>query len=368
VVRLGRLQLDPTAVVARSEHLVLWSRIGDYDVAALDRFLYRDKKLFEYRSWILPMTDYDVYRHTMNGYLAGPTTRQRYIRDWLAANASFRRYIVATLRTRGPLRSRDFEDRAAVSWRTGGWNDGKNVGRMLDALWYAGVLAIVGRDGGERIWDLADRHYPAVTQRLSVRESVGRHLGSQLRARGVARASQLGSGPDGKLPEVEGVIAEMVEHGIAVPVQVAGLRGHWYADSGRLEGRRFIPRTTLLSPFDELVSDRARTRELFGFDFKLEIYVPAERREYGYYVMPILRGERLIGRLDPFYDRASRTLRIRAVYAEPGVPAEAGAEIAQAIRELARWLGAERVEIGKAPAAWKRELRFSTAPASAGPA
>jgi uncharacterized protein len=357
VEHLGSLQLDPTRAVARSEHIVLWSRIGKYDIADLDRAIYRERNLFEYGSWILPMSDFGFHLEAMRRYLSGPTVRQRYVREWLEANALFRRYVLAELRRRGPLRSRDFEDRAVVQWRTGGWNDGKNVGRILDALWAAGVLAIVGRDGSQRIWDLAERSYPRNASPLSAGEAASRRMAAQLRVRGIARADQFGFSNEGKLPEWKKVLGELVSGGVVSSLRVKGLPGEWYAHESALALQRFVPRITLLSPFDQLISNRERTEELFGFRFKLEIYVPAKKREYGYYVMPILHGERLIGRIDPSFERTSGTLRIRAVYAEPDAPAGAAAGVAGAVRDLATWLGARSIEIPRSRSPWERELR-----------
>jgi hypothetical protein len=357
VEHLGALQLDPTTTVARSEHIVLWSRIGRYDLADLDRAMYGQRRLFEYGSWILPATDFELHRDAMRRYLSGPTTRQRYVRDWLGTNASFRRSVVAEIRKHGPLRSRDLSDQAVVAWRTGGWNDGKNVGRMLDALWKVGVLAIVGRDGSERIWDLADRFYPPGASKLSVHEAVFRRMEAQLRACGVARVDQFGFGVEGRLPLWKETLRELERRRIAQPAQVKGLTGEWFAHETALERRPFRPRTTLLSPFDQLVSDRERTLELFQFRFKLEIYVPSAMREFGYFVMPIVHGDRLIGRIDPVFDRKTLTFRVNAVYAEPDASPRAGAGVARAIRDLARWVGARRIEISPSRSPWEKELR-----------
>ena len=357
VEHLGGLQLDPTNAVARSEHIVLWSRIGAYDLGDLDRALYSDRKLFEYGSFILPMSEFELHRNAMRRYLMGPTTRQRYVREWLKANATFRRYVLGELRRRGPLRSRDLADRAVVPWRTGGWNDGKNVGRLLDALWAVGAIAIVGRDGAQRVWDLAERSYPQHGRGLSDREANSRRMAAQLRVRGIARADQVGYGVEGRLASWKDTLRRLTADGVAIPIRVKGLAGDWYAHKSALERRRFVPRTTLLSPFDQLVANRERTEELFSFRFKLEIYSPAEKREFGYYVMPILHGERLIGRIDPLYDRKSRTLRIKAVYAEPDAPETAGPGVAKAIRELAAWLGALRIEIGRSRSPWESAIR-----------
>jgi uncharacterized protein YcaQ len=357
VEHIGALQLDPTTTVARSEHIVLWSRIGKYDLADLDRAMYGERRLFEYGSWILPASDLELHRDAMRRYLRGPTTRQRYVRDWLVSNAAFRRSVVAEIRKHGPLRSRDLADHAVVPWRTGGWNDGKNVGRMLDALWKVGVLAIVGRDGSERIWDLADRFYPPGASKLSVHEAVSRRMEAQLRARGVARVDQFGFGVEGRLPLWKETLRELERRRIAQPAQVKGLAGEWFVHKLALERRPFRPRTTLLSPFDQLVSNRERTEELFGFRFKLEIYVPPAKREFGYYVMPVLHGERLIGRIDPVFDRKTRTFCVNAIYTEPDAPPGAAAGVARAIRDLARWVGAKQIDISRSQTLWDKELR-----------
>lgn len=357
VEHLGALQLDPTKAVARSEHIVLWSRIGKYDVADLERALYSERRLFEYRSWVLPISDIELHRDAMRRYLWGPTTRQRYVRGWLDSNAAFRRSVMTEIRKRGPLRSRDLVDRAAVPWRTGGWNDDKNVGRMLDVLWTVGVLAIVGRDGSQRIWDLAERSYPRSAEKLSAAEAGFRRMAAQLRALGIARTDQFGFGAAGRLPRWKETLHELERRGIARPVHVKGLSGEWFAHVQALERRPFRPRTTLLSPFDQLVSHRERVEEVFGFRFKLEIYVPPARREFGYYVMPILHGERLIGRIDPVFDRKSQTFRVNAIYAEPDAPPGSGPGVARAIHDLARWVGAKRIEISRSRSPWERELR-----------
>lgn len=357
VEHLGALQLDPTTTVARSEHIVLWSRIGRYDPADLDRIMFSERRLFEYGSWILPTTDFEIYRDAMRRYLTGPTTRQRYVRGWLKSNAAFRRAIVGQIRKRGPMRSRDLADQAAVSWRTGGWNDGKNVGRMLDALWKVGVLATVGRDGSERIWDLAARFYPTSASKLSTPEAVFQRMAGQLRSRGIARGDQFGFGVEGRLPRWKETLRELVRLRIADLVHVKGLTGEWFVDKNTLGRGSFRPRTTLLSPFDQLVSSRERAQELFGFRFKLELYVPSTKREFGYYVMPILHGDRLIGRIDPAFDRQSRAFRVNAVYAEPDAPRGAGPRVAKAIRDLARWVGAKEIDIRGSGSPWDKELR-----------
>ena len=350
VERLGRLQIDPTSAVARSERLVLWSRLGPYDVADLDRLLWDERRLFEFWAFIVPTADYGVHRETMLRCPRGESARPRYVRGWLAANQGFRRYVLRELRRRGPLRSRELEDRAEVPWRSGGWNDGKNLGRMLDLLWSRGEIAIVGRQGNERVWDLAERWLPTDEPRLTDREVARRLLDTQLRWCGFARRDRFGFAFDGAPPGREEALEELVADGRFVPVTVEGTGGEWLAHADVLH-QRFRPRTTLLSPFDPLIKDRDFTEEIFGFRYRLEMYVPKAKREYGYYVLPILHGDRLIGRIDALFDRKARVLRVETVYAEPEAPEEAGPDVMAAIGELADWLGAE-VSFGTIAPQW----------------
>ena len=358
VVRaLGSVQVDPVAAVARAERMVLFSRLGPYDdaelVAALDR-----GEVFEYWAHIVPTSDYGIHRESMRRYPRGDLTRSRYIRDWLAANASFRRYVLREIRRRGPLLSRELEDRAAVPWMTGGWNDGKSVGRMLDILWFRGEIAIVGRDGNERIWDAAARRLPRDEPRWASPEVARAVVEGGLRRKGVARRGEFGLQLDGAPPGANAAFRSLVRDGTAVPARVAGSDDDWWAHRELLERGPGIARTVLLSPFDRLVYDRERTAELFGFRYRLEMYVAPAKREFGYYVLPILRGTELIGRVDATIDARAGILRVDGLWAERGAPADAGADVAGALRELASWRGAERVEVGRrVPRMWAKELR-----------
>lgn len=348
VQRLGAVQRDPTAAVAPTEYVVLWSRLGDYDRSELDRLLYEERELVDCWVHIVPAEDLALHRPTMRRHPRGDSARARYTREWVAANAGFRRYVLAELRRRGPLGSRELEDRAAVPWRTGGWNDGKNVARMLDTLWFAGRIAIVDREGRERIWDLAD---PA-GERLGERELALRLVERQLRAWGVAPAPVLGRGFDGvRARGADRALAALTDDGIAVPVSVDWQPGRWYAHRD-VRAARWRPRTTLLSPFDNLIADRARAEAIFGFRYRTELYRPAAERRHGYFVMPILHGDRLIGRVDPRLDRRAGVLHIEAVAAEPDAPADAGGEVAASLRRLAGWLDAELNVSGEIPDIW----------------
>ena len=358
VVRaLGSVQVDPVAAVARAERMVLFSRLGPYDVAELTAALERGQ-LFEYWAHIVPTTDYGIHRESMRRYPGGDLTRARYVREWLAANASFRRYVLRELRRRGPLLSRDLEDRATMPWRTGGWNDGKAVGRMLDVLWFRGEIAIVGRQGNERVWDLAERRLPRDEPRWRPEEVARAVVDRGLRRCGIARRGAFGRQFDGEPPGAETAFRALVREGVAVPARIAGLDGEWWAHRDVLERDPGSSRTVLLSPFDRLVYDRERTAELFGFDYRLEMYVPAAKRRYGYYVLPILRGTELVGRVDASFDREARALRVNGAWAERGAPADAGPDIAAALHGLAGWLGADELRVARrVPRPWAGALR-----------
>jgi len=354
---LFAVQMDPTSSIARTEHLVLWSRLGErYRPAALEGLLWKERSLFCYRAHIVPTSDLRLHRESMRRYPHSDGARHRYVRDWLAANDTFRKDVLRQLRRDGPLRTRDLEDHTAAGWRTGGWNDaGNGTAMMLEILWARGEVMLAGRQGQERVWDVADRWLPTDRRRSRPRKLARIALERQLRAVGIARIGGFGFLFDGRPEGWEKALAQLVAEEVAVPIRVEGVRGAWYAHADLLD-RSIRPRTALLSPFDQLVHDRRRMEQLFGFRFRLEIYVPAARREFGYFVMPILHADRLVGRLDPTFDRRTNVLRVRAVWAEPDAPAEAGPAIADEIASLARWLGASAVQVGETPRIWRQAL------------
>jgi uncharacterized protein YcaQ len=352
VERLGKVQVDPTAVVERAERLTLFSRLGAYDVDELRCLLEESRELFEYGAHLIPTSDLPLHRPAMRRFPRPEYTRGRYEAEWLRDNAGFRAYILSELRARGPLLSRDLDDRAEVPWRTGGWNDGKNLGRMLELLWKGGEIAISRREGSQRVWDLFERVLPVDGDEPLPDERVAvETMERQLRARGFADPT-FGSALDYRLPAREVALESLLDDGIAVQVTVEGLPGEWLAHAdllATLDSGAWQPRTTLLGPFDPLIGDRERTEALFDFRFRLEIYVPAAQREFGYYVMPVLHGDRLIARIDPAFDRRRRVLEVKAIHTEPDAPADAWPAVSAAIDELAAWLGAQEVRVPATP-------------------
>jgi uncharacterized protein YcaQ len=363
--KLGYLQLDPTNAVARSHLLVLWSRLGDFALADLDRLLWEERRLYEYSAAIVPTEDHPLHRATMRRYPDWPgSVWTERVGSWMRDNEGLRRSILAELRRRGPLLSRDLGDLATESWRSSGWTEGRNVNRMLDFLSAQGKVLVAGRRGQQRLWDLAERVLPASARgapALRMTQVVERVAERSLRALGVATPSQIAREyfVGGPYPGMASAIEALVRKGRAVPVEVRGLAGRWlvHADDVPTIESAATDRTTLLSPFDPLIRNRERTEAVFGFRFRLEIYVPKAQRVHGYFVLPVLHGDRLVGRIDPSYDRRTGTLHVHAVHSEPGMPAAAGPAIAGAVEDLARWLGAADIAYGRVPRVWARALR-----------
>jgi len=304
VQTIGFLQIDPIASVATPQHLVLWSRLGPFDTGELDRLLWQDKKLFEYGAFIRPIEDYPLILARVRRKRTGKYAWERRGTEFLQKNAAFRRHVLRELERRGPLLSRELVDTSVRTWKSGGWYGSRNVTVMLELLEGRGAVAIVGRRGGHRLWDLAERWFPPVDPP--------------------------------PLDEAEHVLAE--KRWRALGVRVAR-DGSWEVHPDANDGP--LPtRTTFLSPFDRLVHDRDRAESLWAFRYRLEMYVPKAKREYGYYVLPILRGDRIVGRIEPVFDRKESVLQVKGVWWEPGVRP---VSLDRPLRRLAKFLGASRV-------------------------
>ena len=327
VERLTFLQLDPTAAVAPSADLVSWSRLGpSYDPQRLTAALEHDRTLFELDALVRPMSDLPLYLAELRAW---PTRES--LRAWLDANARFRKDVLARLRDAGPLLSRDVPDTCQVPWSSSGWTGNRNVTQMLEFLVLQGEVAVSARRGRERLWDLAERVYPPDLEAVPADEALRRRDERRLRSVGIARAS------------ARAMPMEPVHVGDAgEPAVVEGVRGEWRVDPEAL-ARPFEGRTALLSPFDRLVHDRVRAVELFDFEYVLEMYKPKASRRWGYFALPVLHGDRLVGKLDATADRKASVLRVHALHPDVRLTKAMRADVRAEIDALASWLGLEDV-------------------------
>jgi uncharacterized protein YcaQ len=279
VRRLGFLQLDPIASIATPQHLVPFSRLGAYDVGELDRLLWVDRSLFEWNAFIWPIEDLPLVRARMR------QSRKRansWAREFLEENRKFRRQLLRELERNGPMLSRDLKGELPRAEERHRWWGNTPVRLTIDLLQSFGEIAVAGRVGKQRLWDLAERVYPE-TDTVPWRTA-------------------------------ERLIRERERRALGVWLERGKLHVHRDADDGPVPDR-----VTFLSPFDRLIHDRARAHALFGFFYRLEMYVPKAKRRYGYYVLPILHCDRVVGRIDVERTSDPGRLQVNGVWWEDGV-------------------------------------------------
>jgi uncharacterized protein YcaQ len=370
--RIGRVQLDPTSAVAPSHQLVLWSRLGPYELDDLEALRWDDRRLIEYRAFLYQSADFPLLAAQMRSFPRGQgASRAKLITSWMNDNAVLREHILDELDRDGPLPTDAFQDLAVASWQSSGWTNARNVTRMLELLAESGAIAVAARERGQRLWDLVDRCLPADVPRepLGDDEAARERAERAVRSHGVLSRREIEARTWTDRP-LDSLVPDLEAEGRLVGVTLLDRDGqpmpgphfvHRYALS-LLDGLRapgWHGRTTLLSPFDVLTKDRERTLQLFGFRYRLEMYVPVADREFGYYVLPILHGDRLIGRVDPFTDRKAGILRIKGIWAEPDAPHDRATvdAVAGTIGELATFLGASDVTFETPPPRPWRALR-----------
>jgi uncharacterized protein YcaQ len=328
VRQLTLLQIDPTAAVAPSADLVAWSRLGSsYRPEQLKRAVEEDRTLFEHDALVRPMSDLGLV-------LAGAGDRPSYERSraWLRDNDRFRRDILDLLASSGQLTSRDIPDTCVVPWASTGWTNKRNVTQMLEFLMIRGEIAIAGRVGRERLWDLAERVYPADVVVPSVAEAERIKNDRRLASLGIARAKGTA------LPLEPVTVGEAGE-----PAVVEGVKGEWRVDPRALRDD-FEGRTALLSPFDRLIYDRTRAAELFDFEYTLEMYKPAAKRRWGYFALPILHEDGLVGKVDAAADRKAGVLRVSAIHQDVKFTRAMTKAVQAELEDLALWLELPSVE------------------------
>jgi uncharacterized protein YcaQ len=322
VERLTFLQIDPTAAVAPSADLVAWSRLADrYHPDHLKQAVEEERTIYEMNALLRPMSDLRLYLADMESW-----PRHEQIRDWLAVNDSFRLDVLELLGTSGPLLSRDIPDTSVQPWQSTGWTNARNVTQMLEFLVRRGEVAIAGRRGRQRLWDVAERVYPPGVVAVPTEEAHRIRDERRLRALGIARST---------LPQQPIEPYHVGEAG--EPAIVEGVEGEWRVDAELLD-IPFQGRTALLSPFDRLIHDRARTEDLFGFEYILEMYKPESQRRWGYFALPILHHDRLVGKLDAKADRKGGVFDVKAIHEDEPFDAATREGVRTEIEGLAPWL------------------------------
>jgi uncharacterized protein len=390
--RMGLLQIDTIHVIARSPYLVLYSRLGAYEPRWLDE-LHAAGKLFEYwahAACFLPAENWPLYRGLM---LDGMRERSRYfphVLDWLEQNHEAAELVLRHILERGALRISDFEQEPEAVRPSGGWWDWKLEKTALEHLFYTGELVIARRERFQRVYDLRERIMPDWDDARATPANQARLalLRKAALALGVATEPWLRDYFRMNNAKCKQALSALLDSGELLPLRIDGVKEQAYVHRDALPvlkrltgGRASLPapnpddagkaerpetaalhasRTALLSPFDPLVWDRKRARELFGFDYTIEVYTPEHKRRYGYFTLPILHRGTLIGRLDPKAHRADAVFEVRALHLEPGVKLQAEdiGDIATAIHNMAQWHNTPQVIITRSdPPALAKKLQ-----------
>ncbi len=372
---LSYVQIDPVTVVAPSHWLSLWARIGPFPVSDLDRLLWKDRTLFEcwtHAASYVPTEDYPIHSAIMRRYPDSLSKSWGYqkaeAKRWLPAHAKLRKVILRELET-GPHLLKDFADHTKGPRSADAWSEGSALATMLVHLQFSGEVMVVGHQGAHNLYGLPSNFLPDWVDRTDLSQSEAETVGVErtLRAIGVATQTEINRYLlRGRYLDLRGVLDRLIERSVVRRVEIDGLRGIRYALASDIDSLRSIGSEdwdegiSLIPPFDNMVFHQARTRELYGFDYVREQFLPERKRRFGTYVLPILWGDRFIGRIDPRLDRAAKRLEIKAVHAEPGAPCGRGVavQLAERIEQLATFLGAESVVYSeRIPSAWRDALR-----------
>ena len=356
--RLGYVQIDTIAVIERAHHHILWTRHRDYDPSMLDDLPSRERRVFEFwthAASYIPLSDYRFYLPKMGVFAKRPK-----VRSWVKENRKLVRHVRERIRAEGPLRAADFVDPRE---KRGPWWDWAPAKRALEILFWTGELMIAGRRNFQRLYDLTERVLPPEidTTRPGAREVAEFVVRRTLASQGVVNAREAAWWlADRK--HVPTVLRRLVQEGEAVEIRIDdGDDTPYYVPPAALETRverPLEPRPVrLLSPFDNLIIDRARTLRFFGFDYRIECYTPEPKRKYGYFTLPILWGDRLVGRLDPKAERAKGSFIVRGLVFEPGFSQldELAPALGKTLRTFARFNGCDEIVVER-PEALDRRL------------
>jgi len=320
---LGAIKIDPTATIAPAEHSILWSRIGEgYDPIQLSKAVESDRLLFEFDGSFRPISLLPLMLPAMRRWPQRESSK-----EWLAANDRFRRDVLARLRAEGPLLATDIPDTAEVTRPPDGWSGANQTVHMLDFLQRQGEVAIAGREGRHRRWDLAERVYPQNLPEFTDDDAARLLDERRLHAAGIAKQKSPWTpvGDAGEPAVIEGNARKY-------RVEPDALAALDQDDGGRV---------AFLSPYDGMLFDRPRLRELFEFDYVLEQFKPKPQRKYGFFAYPILMGDRFVGMLDAEVDREHDLLTVNAVHEFLPFDPEEDDMVRSELIDLSRWLGME---------------------------
>ncbi len=378
VVRdLAFVQWDPISIVCPSHLISFWSRVGDFSVQDLEDLFWHQKKLFLTSTpiaVIAPTEDYPLHYALMRRYpdsLSDSWGAQRErARRFLDSHKELRKSVLHQLE-KGPRILSQFDGYVRTKRNADGWTTGSEVSLMLSYLQMTGDVMVVGHEGNQNVWGLSREFLPAWAERGQLTEEDVDRAATQkaIRALGTAAAREINYYfVRGRYRNLKATLRQLQADGIIHPIRVGGVRGkepRYIHDEDlplldSITAGEWEPRMSLLAPFDNLICGRDRTSRLFGFDYVHEQFVPKAKRKFGTYVLPILWGERLIGRIDPRMDRTEERLTINSVHAEPGAPTgqDVASQIGDTLTRFATFLGAKEVAYSaRVPAAWKRSLR-----------
>ena len=356
IEHLGYVQIDTISVTERAHDHVLWSRVPDYQKQYLQRLQQRDRRVFEFwahAAAYLPMHEYRYCIPIMRYF-------SHHHDSWPKSDRKTMRYVLDRIRSEGAMKSRDFEA-PPITGATGWW-DWKPTKLALQRLFFAGDLMISHREGFQRVYDLPERILPSgiITTPPTTEEYARYLVRSTIRAHGLIRPGEAAYLRKGMGAPVRKALQEMTGDAELLQLKVRGVKGDFYTTQEALDTTmRMTRRPKLLSPFDNGVIQRDRLRDLFDFDYQVEIYLPAPKRKYGYYCLPILSGDTFIGRVDVKADRKTRTLRLIHVHLETvKLTEDLARQLGIAFHEFARFNQCEHLVLGRVtPAVWKQVLK-----------
>ncbi|MEM7334367.1 MAG: crosslink repair DNA glycosylase YcaQ family protein [Chloroflexota bacterium] len=364
---IGCLQLDPISHIAPTHQLVLQSRLGAYDQAELDHLRWDSRQLFEY--WAHAASIVLTEEFPLHEWQMRRIRKRQGFKNFVKENklAPLKKRILKQLAEEKAVFSRDIEEETRDPNWDHRWYSARYTPRLLSYMWDRGEVAVVGRNGKQRQWGLFDDFMPEWTPRERWSDTKISHYAIQrsIKALGVATVPQIKKHyTRSRYPKLTAVLPKLLKEkhiqSVTVLKENEPLPGDWYIHTDdiplleSIQAGNWLPNTALLSPFDNLICDRDRTELLWDFYFRIEIYVPKAKRQFGYYVLPILHGDELIGRIDSKMDRKAGVYQVDNIYAQEGAVAgdEVETAVAQSIQNLGAFLGATQINIGQVPKIW----------------